>query len=154
MHRHSRDSELLFEVRISSLLTRTTFTMLMGLKNLILLALWEYSSLLFLDSFLHLSFSIFFSPPAILVRWTWHIFLLHFFRFNVLSSCGNGWTWRLISVYLRRSEVGLPGTGTQPLVEFDADDDDGTVPYRLMGTAWIFPSYIIRFQGFSFVAIS
>lgn len=40
---------------------------------------------------------------------------------------------------LYSSEVGLPGTGTKPLVEFDEydddeDDGDGTDPYRQMGT--------------------
>ena len=38
---------------------------------------------------------------------------------------------------LQNSEVGLPGTGTEPLVEFDDndDDDDGTDPYRQKGRA-------------------
>ena len=60
---------------------------------------------------------------------------------------------------LYSSEVGLPGTGTKPLVEFDEydddeDDGDGTDPYRQMGTVWIFPSYVVRFSGVFFVAIS
>jgi len=131
----------------SCLLTRTTFMVLMALRYL-LFALWEYSLVFFLITFLHQSLS-FLSFPYSTFLQNKPGNISDFFavlRFTLLSACGNVWIWTTLTMSLCHSQVGLSGIRTGLLVVCDAADHDGNGPCPLMGMAS--PSCVVEFLRF------